>query len=62
VTERTKSVADARTLPRAEWERLLRERVYLRPIPVAPALHQMARRRNDEHLAEDITNPEETNR
>ena len=34
-----------RTLPPGEWERLLRERVYLRPIPVPPTLHVMARRR-----------------
>lgn len=37
--------AKARSLPRAEWERLLREKSYLRPLaPVVP-LHTMGRRR-----------------
>ncbi len=38
---------DARTLPSGEWERLLRERSYLRPLPPPLSLHQMARRRSD---------------
>lgn len=35
----------ARDLPPREWERLLRERSYIRPLPAPVPLHVMARRR-----------------
>jgi hypothetical protein len=34
-----------RSLPPGEWERLLREKSYIRPLAAVPSLHQMARRR-----------------
>jgi hypothetical protein len=42
---RRRTSARARDLPHGEWERLLRERAYLRPLPAAVPLHVMGRRR-----------------
>jgi len=58
---RRRPPADRRTLPPGEWERLLRERVYLRPIPVPAALHQIARARLVQHQDAETHNPKETN-
>ncbi len=39
--------ADARSLPDAELDRLMRSRSLMRPLPVPPPLHVMAKRRRD---------------
>jgi hypothetical protein len=39
--------ADARSLPLAEWERLMREKTYPRPLPPPTPLHLMGRDRRD---------------
>ncbi len=55
--------ADARTLPLAEWDRLLRDKSYIRPLAAVPALHQMARRRMvtvGTDSPADVTHPKES--
>jgi hypothetical protein len=42
---RRRTAARARDLPRGEWERLLREPSYRRPLPPPLPLHVMGRRR-----------------
>lgn len=48
---RRRARAGARDLPRGEWERLLREPVYLRPLPAPVPLHVMGRRRAQDSTA-----------
>ena len=36
---------DRRALPPGEWERIMREKSYIRPLAAVPSLHEMARRR-----------------
>ncbi len=50
-----RALADRRTLSLRELERLVREKSYLRPLPATPSLHQMARRRADDHQDDDTT-------
>ncbi len=44
---------DARSLPLAEWERIVREKSYIRPLPPVVPLHRMAAARVAAGLAAD---------
>lgn len=39
---RSRKLQDARSLPPAEWERIVREKSYIRPLPPIVPLHRMA--------------------
>lgn len=46
-----------RTLPRREWDRLMRQRSYIRPLDAVPPLHVMARRRIVAAATDSLTDP-----
>ena len=47
MTARRRPRTDGRALPTREWERLMREKAYLRPLPPPPPLHLMGRARRE---------------
>lgn len=54
-TRRRRRQPGRRSMAPGEWERLVRERAYIKPVPTVPALHQMARARLRARQHEDNT-------
>lgn len=58
MTARRRPQADGRSLRLAEWDRMLRERSYLRPLPPPTPLHRMGQARLQDHN-QDHNQPKE---
>jgi hypothetical protein len=53
MTARRRRPANSRSLSAREWERLLRQPSYLRPLPPPVPLHRMGQARIEDHHQDD---------